>query len=89
MLITLLALLLGIFWVVSGAVELFAALSHRQMAHRGWNALTGIVSVLAGIVVLVYPGISLLVLAVVLGIWLILFGAMQITVALDVSLIGA
>jgi uncharacterized membrane protein HdeD (DUF308 family) len=32
-------------------------------------------------VVLVYPAISLLVLAVVLGIWLIVFGAMQITVA--------
>lgn len=41
----------------------------------------GIVSVLAGIVILVYPGISLLVLAVVLGIWLIIFGAMQITIA--------
>jgi uncharacterized membrane protein HdeD (DUF308 family) len=76
-----LALILGIFWIVSGAVELFTALSHRQLAHRGWNAVMGIVSVLAGIVVLVYPGISLLVLAVVLGIWLIVFGAMQIMVA--------
>jgi uncharacterized membrane protein HdeD (DUF308 family) len=74
-------LLLGIFWIVSGAVELFTAPSHRQMPHRGWNAVMGIVSVLAGIVVLVYPGISLLVLAVVLGVWLIVFGAMQITVA--------
>ena len=76
-----LALILGIFWIVSGAVELFTAMSHRQLAHRGWNAVMGIVSVLAGIVVLVYPGISLLVLAVVLGIWLIVFGAMQIMVA--------
>jgi uncharacterized membrane protein HdeD (DUF308 family) len=76
-----LALILGIFWIVSGAVEVFTALSHRQRTHRGWNAAMGIVSVLAGIVVLVYPAISLLVLAVVLGIWLIVFGAMQITVA--------
>ena len=76
-----LALLLSIFWIVSGAVEVFTALSHREMQHRGWNAVMGIVSVLAGIVILVYPGISLLVLAVVLGIWLIIFGAMQITIA--------
>jgi uncharacterized membrane protein HdeD (DUF308 family) len=76
-----LALLLGIFWIVSGAVEVFTALSHREMRHRGWNVVMGVVSVLAGIVVLVYPGISLLVLAVVLGIWLIVFGAMQIAVA--------
>jgi uncharacterized membrane protein HdeD (DUF308 family) len=76
-----LALLLGIFWIVSGAVELFTALSYRGMQGRGWTAAMGILSVLAGIVVLVYPGISLLVLAVVLGIWLIVLGAMQITVA--------
>src|SRR6266581_5690399 len=76
-----LALLLGIFWIVSGAVELFTAISHREMQSRGWNTVMGIFSILAGIVVLVYPGISLLVLAVVLGIWLLVFGAMQITVA--------
>ena len=76
-----LALLLGIFWVVSGTVELFTALSHRQMQSRGWTAFMGILSVLAGIVVLIYPGISLLVLAVVLSIWLLVFGVMQITLA--------
>src|SRR6266568_4400202 len=54
-----LALLLGIFWTVSGAVELFTAISHREMRNRGWNAVMGIVSILAGIVVLAYPAISL------------------------------
>ncbi len=76
-----LALLLGIFWTVSGAVELFTALSHREMRNRGWNAVMGIVSILAGIVVLAYPAISLVTLAVVLGVWLIIFGAMQVTAA--------
>ena len=76
-----LALLLGIFWIISGAVELFTALSHRGMPHRGWTAVMGVVSVLAGAVVLAYPGISLLVLAVVLSIWLLIFGAMQIVLA--------
>jgi uncharacterized membrane protein HdeD (DUF308 family) len=76
-----LALLLGIFWVVSGTVELFTALSHRAMQGRGWTAFTGILSIVSGIIVLAYPGISLLVLAVVLSIWLLVFGAMQITLA--------
>ncbi len=84
-----LALLLGIFWIVSGAVELFTALSHREMRARGWNAVMGIFSVLAGIVVLAYPGISLLVLAVVLSIWLLVFGAMQITVAFRIRSLSA
>ena len=44
---------------------------------------------LAGIVVLVYPGISLLVLAVVLGVWLIAFGVMQITAAFRIRSLAA
>jgi uncharacterized membrane protein HdeD (DUF308 family) len=84
-----LALLLGIFWIVSGAVELFMSLSHREMPHRGWNAVMGIISVLAGIVLLVYPGISLLVLAVVVSIWLLIFGVMQIMLAFRIRSLSA
>ena len=79
-----LALLLGIFWVINGAVELFAALSHREMPHRAWTGVLGILSVLAGIVLLVYPGISLTVLALIVSIWLLLFGFMEISVAFRV-----
>jgi uncharacterized membrane protein HdeD (DUF308 family) len=83
-----LALLLGIFWIVSGTVELFTALSHRGMRGRGWTEVMGIFSVLAGIVVLAYPGISLLVLAVVLSVWLLIFGAMEITLAFRIRPLG-
>ena len=76
-----LALLLGIFWIVNGAVELFTALSHREMPSRGWTAFMGVLSIVAGIIVLAYPGISLLTLAVVLSVWLLFFGIMQITLA--------
>lgn len=79
-LLTLLALvvLLGIFWVVNGAIELFTALSHRGMPERGWTAAIGVLSILAGIVVLIYPGPSLLTLSIVLGIWLLVYGVMEI-----------
>lgn len=89
-LITLLALavLLGIFWIVSGAVEVFMALSHREMRHRGWNSVLGAISVLAGIVVLAIPGISLLVLAVVLSVWLVVLGVMQISIAVRIRSLG-
>ena len=76
-----LALLLGIFWVVNGAVELFSALSHREMQGRGWTAFMGLLSVVSGVIVLAYPGISLRVLAVVLSIWLLVYGVMLILLA--------
>jgi hypothetical protein len=53
-----LALLLGIFWIVNGAMEVFTALSHRGMQGRGWTSFMGLLGVVAGVVVLVYPGIS-------------------------------
>jgi uncharacterized membrane protein HdeD (DUF308 family) len=77
-----LALLLGIFWVVSGMVELFTALSHRELHGRGWTSLMGILSVVAGLIVLAYPGITLVTLALVLSFWLLIFGVMQIALAL-------
>ena len=79
-----LALLLGIFWVVNGTIELFSALSHREMQGRGWTAFMGILSIASGIIVLAYPGISLRVLAVVLSIWLLVYGVMLILLAFQV-----
>jgi len=79
-----LALLLGIFWIISGAVELFMAISHREMPHRGWNGVMGTISVLAGFVLLIYPGISLVVLAVLVSVWLLVFGAMEISLAVQI-----
>jgi uncharacterized membrane protein HdeD (DUF308 family) len=82
-LLTLLALslLLGIFWIVNGAVELFTALSHREMPSRGWTGFMGVLSIVAGLIILAYPGISLLTLAIVLSVWLIFFGVMEISLA--------
>jgi len=83
-----LALLLGIFWIVNGAVEAFTALSHRGMQGRGWTIFMGLLSVVAGVVVLVYPAISLATLAVVLGFWLLVYGIMEIVLAFRLRSVG-
>ena len=83
-----LALLLGIYWIVNGAVEVFAALSHKRMQGRGWTIFMGLLSVVAGVVVLVYPGISLATLAIVLGFWLLVYGIMEIVLAFRLRSVG-
>ena len=82
-LITLLALtvFLGIFWIVNGVIDIFAALAHREMPGRGWSVVMGILSAIAGILVLAYPGLTLFGLALILGIWLLIFGIMEIIAA--------
>lgn len=71
----LLATLLGAYWIVHGVIELFVAIGHPEIRNRAWVAIGGVLSVLAGGVVVLNPGTSLLFLTVVLGVWLIIFGA--------------
>jgi uncharacterized membrane protein HdeD (DUF308 family) len=77
-----LAVLLGIFWIVNGTVEIFtAAAEDSGLPGLGWTIAMGVLSVIAGIIVLADPGISLLTLAIVLGCWLLVFGIMEIIAA--------
>ncbi|MCX9193581.1 hypothetical protein C3Y87_19750 [Carbonactinospora thermoautotrophica] len=76
--VVLLALLLGLFWLVGGIIQVVAAILQRSRPHRGLTMVSGVLAVLAGVVVLSYPGISLLVLTVFLGIWLVVYGVLMI-----------
>jgi uncharacterized membrane protein HdeD (DUF308 family) len=60
------------------------AIAHRELPHRGWMGFIGALSVFAGIIVIVWPGPSLVILALVLGIWLIIYGTMEIVLAFRV-----
>ena len=64
-----------------GLLGTLAALSHRDMPDRGWSVLMGVLSAIAGIIVLAYPGLTLVGLAVILGIWLLVFGILEIIAA--------
>jgi uncharacterized membrane protein HdeD (DUF308 family) len=81
--LTLLALtvFLGIFWIVNGVIEIFTALSQRGMPQRGWTAVMGVLSIVAGVIVLAFPDLTLLGLAIILGVWLLIFGVMEMTAA--------
>ena len=78
-----LGLLLGIFWLVDGIGLIVSAIEHRGMPGRGLTVLSGVLGVIAGLVLLVWPSISLITLAVLAGIWLIVLGITQISVAMQ------
>jgi uncharacterized membrane protein HdeD (DUF308 family) len=82
------ALLLGIYWIVSGFVQLFTAISHREIPHRGWAIALAILSIVAGVIVVAEPAISLLTLTIVLGVWLVIYGIMEIVIAFRVRSLG-
>ena len=67
-----------------GIAQIYSAIAHREAPHRGWLGFIGALSLIAGIVVIMWPGISLVTLAFVLGFWLIVYGIMEIVVAFRV-----
>jgi hypothetical protein len=81
--LTTLAFLIGLFWVVGGMIEFFTAYGDRGTEARWFRVAMGLLAIGAGIVTLVWPGITLLALAVVIGIWLAIYGAMEIAVSLQ------
>jgi uncharacterized membrane protein HdeD (DUF308 family) len=76
-----LGLLLGIFWLVDGFTLIISGAEYRGMPSRGWTIFSGILSVIAGLILLVWPAISVLTLAILAGIWLLVIGFMQLGIA--------
>jgi uncharacterized membrane protein HdeD (DUF308 family) len=79
--LSVLALFLGIYWIIDGVVETFTAIDHPAPQGRGWVLVSGLLGSLAGIILLVWPKPSLLVLAIILGIFLLFFGVLQLLIA--------
>ena len=69
--------LIGAVWLVHGVLSIVAAFS-GVTEQQVWGVLMGVLSVLAGAFVLAQPGISLATMVWVLGIWMIVYGAMAI-----------
>jgi uncharacterized membrane protein HdeD (DUF308 family) len=78
-----LGLLLGIFWLVDGIGLIVSAVEHRGMPGRGLSLLSGVLGAIAGLVLLVWPAISILTLAWLAGLWLLILGVTQVGMAMQ------
>jgi uncharacterized membrane protein HdeD (DUF308 family) len=81
--VTTLAFLIGLFWVIGGIIEFFTAYSEHGSPARGFRIGMGVLAFAAGVVTLVWPHLTLGVLAVIMGIWLILYGVLEIALSLQ------
>jgi uncharacterized membrane protein HdeD (DUF308 family) len=77
-----LALVVGAFWIIHGVGDLVAAASQGRVPGRGLRVASGLFSVAAGVVILFWPGISLILLLTILGAWLLLYGCVLAGLAL-------
>ena len=75
---SIIGLIIGITWIVQGLVALIGGISGGVREGRAWWIAFGVVSLIAGIVVVATPASSLNVLAVLLGIWFVVMGIFEI-----------
>jgi uncharacterized membrane protein HdeD (DUF308 family) len=74
----LIGLVIGITWIVQGLTALIGGISGGVREGRAWWITFGLISLIAGIVVVVAPASSVTVLAVLLGIWFVIMGIFEI-----------
>jgi uncharacterized membrane protein HdeD (DUF308 family) len=81
--ILLFAIYIGISFIIRGIATTVAAISGTETSGRGWDIVFGIVSMLAGVVMLLLPLTSIVTLAVVTGAVLVVLGVFEVVSAFN------
>lgn len=84
--ILLLAIWIGFGWLLRGITQVVVAASTDGMPARGWLIIFGVISALAGIVLITSPITSIATLTLLAGIWLVVLGVMEVVHAIQLRL---
>ena len=84
----LLAIWIGIGFIFRGVAEAASAIGDPMTPSRGWQVFLGVITLIAGIIVLASPFSSLATLTMVVGIWLIVIGAFEIVGSFSIRKAG-
>ena len=78
---------IGIFFLIQGVMTFIGAFARK--AGRNWGIVSGILGIIAGLIVLTYPISSAVTLALIAGIWLIILGVMQVAAGIQLRNAGS
>ncbi|ETW25549.1 membrane protein [Mycobacterium gastri 'Wayne'] len=82
--VLLLAIWIGIGFIFRGVATTVSAINDPTLPGRGWQIFVGVVSLIAGVVVIAAPFESIITLAIVVGVWLVIIGACEIVSAFGI-----
>jgi uncharacterized membrane protein HdeD (DUF308 family) len=78
---------IGIFFLIQGVMTFISAFAFKQ--GRNLRILSGLLGIIAGLIVLTYPMSSAVTLALIAGIWLIILGIMQVVAGIQLRNVGS
>lgn len=73
--ILLIAFVTGVYFIMHGIADLAVAAS-AAVPGRGFRAITGVLSLAAGVIMVVWPGPTLVLLVTIVGAWLLCYGVL-------------
>ncbi len=76
--VLLLAIWIGIGFIFRGVATTVSAISDPALPGRGWSIFVGLISLVAGMIVMAAPFESIITLAIVVGAWFVVIGAFEI-----------
>jgi uncharacterized membrane protein HdeD (DUF308 family) len=79
-----LAIWIGVGFIFRGIATTSSAISDPTLPGRGWNIFVGAITFIAGVVIMAFPYKSLATLALVVGVWLVAIGIMEIVTAFGI-----
>jgi len=82
--ILLLAIWVGVGFIFRGVATAVSAISDPTLPGRAWEIFIGVISLIAGIVMLASPFESIATLTFVVGIWLIVIGVFEVISAFGI-----
>ncbi|MCV7030434.1 HdeD family acid-resistance protein [Mycobacterium sherrisii] len=82
--VLLLAIWIGIGFIFRGVATTVSAISDVTLPGRVWSIVLGVLTLLAGIVVLAAPFASIITLALVVGAWLVVIGVLEVVAAFGI-----
>ncbi len=73
-----LVLVYGFYAIMDGVAALAVGFRHRKTSHWGWHVAQGVVSLIAGVIALFWPGPTIFALVLIIAVWSIVLGVSQI-----------
>jgi uncharacterized membrane protein HdeD (DUF308 family) len=83
--IKVIALIVAVFWLIAGLVDFFRGLTNSSLPDRTIRIVFGLTSALFGIVILVWPAITIGVFAILAGIYSVFFGVLEIIASFQIK----
>lgn len=79
----------GFYAIMDGVAAIVVGFRHRRTSHWGWHVVQGVVSVIAGLIALFWPGPTLFALVLIIAVWSIVLGVTEIVEAFQARRLGS